>query len=123
MVWIAVFIPIIILQVVLASVVIFFLMKTLNRNLVEMGVIRLENWQFERRDVKVSKVDVLTSKSLAQAFQTRIQEAVAKYFGPNTPITFNVSKDLLGGIVIKMDQEMIDCSTRNRLVESGLFKR
>src|SRR3989338_9756293 len=62
--WVAILIPIFVLQIVLATIVIFFLLKTLDRNLTEMGIIRLENWPFERKIIKASNVEVLTSKNL-----------------------------------------------------------
>lgn len=101
-------------QLVVAVIVVVILRLVLNNMLVELAVKHLEVW----RTSKVKDIDhilVLTHKPLKKSYVDRIIRAAEKNFYAGVAIDFRIKKSLLGGAVVQVGDQVLDCSLRGRL--------
>lgn len=91
-----------------------------NRRLDLVPEIRLlyeaERADFERR----SRVEVRTAFELDEQYQQIIREAVAKRTGRDVDFDITVDDTLIGGVVIRVGDTVIDASLRGRLDQLAL---
>lgn len=70
------------------------------------------------RDLKKQlpkKVEVFTSSQLSPASKDQILDFLNETFGPNLETNFEIEKEILGGAVIKIDDNILDASARGQL--------
>ena len=70
-----------------------------------------ERSEFEKR----GRVEVKSAFELDPQYQAMIQKAVAKRLGRDVDLTVTVDKALIGGVVIRAGDVVIDASLRGRL--------
>lgn len=101
-------------QIVVASIVVLVLKKTLDNILIDSAIRQLELLSQEKK-TGVQAVTVVTHKDLKVAYQERLKRATLKQLGAAAALSFQIDKSLLGGMVIKVGAHTIDCSLRDRL--------
>ncbi|MEQ8938732.1 MAG: F0F1 ATP synthase subunit delta [Gammaproteobacteria bacterium] len=70
----------------------------------------------------MSEVDVISAYTLDASQLSTISDAIAKRLGKKVDINASVDKELIGGIVIRAGDAVIDASVKGRLKElSNLF--
>jgi F0F1-type ATP synthase delta subunit len=105
------FVIIIVLQVVIAGVVIFVLKHLLNPELEKVAIEKLASLK-PSIDVKV--INVYHFRRLPVNIQKELRELAKNKF-TNSEIIFEQSNILKGGVVIKIDSEVLDFSLSSRL--------
>ena len=63
----------------------------------------------------MSKIKVITAISLDKKEKNKFLEDLAKKFGENKQIQFEVDPNLISGIKLIIDSKMIDLSTQKKL--------
>lgn len=104
-------------QLVVAGLVVFFLKKKLDHILIELGVRHLELLDSQKR-ASVKVLAVITHKNLNLTDQDNIKRRLTKAFGSGLQLSFQIDPGLMGGVLIKLGDEVIDCSLRERLQQA-----
>ena len=110
------------LQLVLFTIIIFVLLKILNRHLIELALHQLELLFAKEVDQGVQKIVVTVVKTLPDASKKRIESAVYKKLGRTVPLVVEVNPQIKGGMIISINSLTIDCSLISRLKDSGFVK-
>ena len=109
-------------QIAVAALVVFLLKGKLDDILIESAVRQLEILSSEKKS-SVKVITAVTSKNLSSANQERLKKAIVKQFGEAAMLSLQIDQSLLGGIIIKLGSDLIDCSLRTRLRQArGLAK-
>ena len=114
---------VIFLQLVVFSVIVFVLIKILNRHLSESAVHQFELLFSKEVDPALDEVTVVVCKNISPKTVHRIERSVFKKFKKELPIVVHQDKKIKGGMIIKLNDRTIDCSLVTRLRESGWIKR
>lgn len=63
----------------------------------------------------IKKAEVISAAEINETYREKIQSALQKAYNKRFEINYQVKKDLLGGMIIKIENEMIDGSLKNQL--------
>jgi F-type H+-transporting ATPase subunit delta len=63
----------------------------------------------------IMRANIITFLELDQSSKTKIQTVLERTYNKSFKITYNVSLELLGGIMIKIEEELIDGSLKTML--------
>lgn len=63
----------------------------------------------------IQRVEVISAISLKEEFKTRIIEKLQKRLNKTVIANWNVNEDIIGGLVVKIDDDIIDSSLKNKL--------
>ncbi len=105
---------IVILQLLTALIVIFFLSRRLSKELIILALEKFEVLKIQQDLSQITEVSVCSMASLDDNIAARIKVIAAKRFN-GIPIRFMTEQGLKGGMVIMVGENVIDCSARNRL--------
>jgi len=109
-----IFLIFVLTQVVVISVILFVLKKTLNRNLVDLAIKQIEAGQL-KQDAQNVNITVTTHKPVSTGQRERLLKAVTKQIpGAGTP-DFKIDGKLLGGMIIEVGPQIVDYSLIDRL--------
>ena len=111
------FVKIVILQAGVIAVIIFVLKRILDKKLVESAINEFRVWQREGREQLGNQVLIVSPKGLKLKYKLRILKIALDYFGDDAHPSFKINKDLLGGIIIKIGDNIIECSLKDRLAQ------
>lgn len=101
-------------QVVVISIILFVLKKTLNRNLIDLAISQVEHGQV-KYDGPEPLIMVTTHKPVSTTARERLLKAIAKHLpGVKTP-EFRVDGKILGGMIIQVGSHTVDFSLIDRL--------
>jgi len=109
------FAKVIILQVIVISIIIFILKIILDKRLIESAISEMRLWQQEGRKVNDSKVIVISHKEVHPRYKERIHRITYDYLGEGHQPDYRIDKSILGGLIILIGNEMIECSLKDRL--------
>ncbi len=89
----------------------------LNNMLADMAVRYIELWRTNEEDEEppVRLIHVISHRPLKPAYHERIRKALRKNFPSDLKIDFTQDAKILGGVVIRMDEKVMDCSLRDRI--------
>lgn len=104
----------VIVQLVIAAIVVFVLRGNLNNLLVEMAMKQFE-LRIRDKSAPIPAVTVISHKGLHEEIRGTIIKETSKNCGETVKPVFQVDKSLLGGIIMKIGSNIIDCSLRDRL--------
>lgn len=99
-------------QLFMIAVIVFVLKKTLDKKLIDAAVVRLEGLD-HLPDVR--QIRVRSHRTVKPVYRERIARAVLKNFNAGAEAGFEVDRSLMGGMIITVGEESIDCSLRDRL--------
>ncbi|MBF0593828.1 MAG: F0F1 ATP synthase subunit delta [Candidatus Omnitrophica bacterium] len=102
---------IVFLQIILAAGVLFVLWEILKRELVQEGLRAIE--QSEVR-FDIADVSVITAWQLSSVEENRMRAAVQRQF-PSAEVVFVVNVDIMGGLVVKAGDLILDHSLLTRM--------
>ena len=102
------------LQIVFALIVVVFLKKYLDRELIEAALEHFEGLRYQGDLTQLKEISVVSHKALNESVQSRIKNIAAKRFR-GIPLNFSTNEALGGGILIVVGQNIINNSTRHRL--------
>ena len=105
---------VLIVQIITVGIAAFVLKGVLNNMLIGQAVRHLEGWNFSDAS-SVEHVVMITHKPLSGVFKDRVQRAVKKVFPSMRDMDFRVWKLVWGGAVLRVEDQVIDCSLRDRL--------
>lgn len=103
-----------ILQLFTALIVVFFLSRHLNNELIKLAVEQFETIRIKGDLALIKNIVVTSGGELDQAVISRIKVIASKRFN-NVSLEFSVISALNGGIVIQIGSDIIDCSIKTRL--------
>lgn len=87
-----------------------------NNRLDIVRAIALAYTELYRRENHIHLVEITSAAQLNDKDRRRLEAMVEKHIGDSTSqFTFNVDPDLIGGFVVKIDNESLDASVRNEL--------
>ncbi len=102
----------------IAIIVVMFVLKgVLDKTLIELAVRHIEVWKFAEAK-GIDRILVVTHKPLKKDYVERVQKALAKNFSSQVTADFQVQKRLLGGAVIHVGEQILDCSLKDRLAQA-----
>jgi len=101
-------------QIIAIVFVMFVLKIVLDKMLIDLAVQHVEVWKMSEAK-EIDRILILTAKSLKQAYVERIKKATAKSFASNVVVDFQIQKSILGGAIIRVGEQIIDCSLKDRL--------
>jgi F0F1-type ATP synthase delta subunit len=99
------------LQLVIALIVVIVLKQQLDRELEKAAI---EKMMSIRNNPETKMVNVYFAKSLPNVIEQQIRSLGKTKFS-NAQMTFESLEDLRGGLMIKIDQEVLDFSLSSRL--------
>ena len=108
-------------QLVVAVWVVLFLKKKLDGILIESAIKQLEYLGAEKKS-GIKSVAAVTHKNLDLKNQEQLKRTVAKQLGATTVLSFQIDKSLMGGVVLKLGNQVIDCSLRDRLQQAWRYR-
>lgn len=100
-------------QFVVAAIVVGVLQTLLKRRLMETAVRQFEFWPEQERAQPLTKIVVITHKSIGPAYRRRIDQAAAKHGGASPE--YLVDKSIKGGIVIQTNLRAFEFGLKSRL--------
>ncbi len=105
-------------QIVVIVIIVIILKTLLDRKLIELAIRHLAFGKIEKESAVIKHLRVVSFPSLNQTHQEQIAQAIKKQFGSADNVNFSVDSRIMGGIIIKVNEKIIDCSLRNRLQEA-----
>jgi ATP synthase F1 delta subunit len=108
------FVWFIVVQLVVAAIVVWALRSNLDNLLIEMAMKQFE-LRIRDKSTPISAVAVISHKALNAESQTKISKETLKNWGETVKPVFQIEKNLMGGVIIKVGNNVIDCSLRDRL--------
>jgi F0F1-type ATP synthase delta subunit len=108
------FVYVLIGQLIIAAIVVFVLKKKLDQILIDLAVRQAEVTESQRK-AGAQVVTVVTHKSLIAKDQDPISRRLVKSFRTPVTVSFLSDPSIMGGVIIKFGNEVIDCSLRERL--------
>ncbi|MBL8012389.1 MAG: F0F1 ATP synthase subunit delta [Candidatus Omnitrophica bacterium] len=102
------------LQVVTALIVVFFLIRHLNNELINLAIESFETLKVKGDSPQIKDILVTSACDLDQKIISRVKSVAFKRF-KEIPISFGVNPALQGGLVIIFGDEVIDCSLKTRV--------
>ena len=107
-------------QIFLVGVIGFVLFKVLNRTLIESAI-----WDFEfykpDPEIVIKNVTVITHRPLHADAKEKIKNVLRKKY-PQSQCVYTEDPKIRGGMIIKIDNKVIDCSVVGRLRRSGIWR-
>ena len=101
-------------QGVVISLILVFLKKKLNSNLVDLAITQLEAGQIELQSPNMA-IAFITHKTVSADVRERILKAVTKRIPGSAAAEFRVDGKILGGMIIKAGSQVVDYSLVDRL--------
>lgn len=102
------------LQVVTALIVVFFLNRHLNNELIKLATESFETLRIKGDSAQIKDILVTSANDLDPQIISRVKSIAYKRF-KEIPISFGINPALKGGLVIIFGDEVIDCSIKTRL--------
>ena len=115
------FIFILIGQAVAIFFVVFVLKVVLNNMLIDLAVRHIEVWKFSEAK-GIDRILILSHKPLKKTYVDRIKCSTQKTFSPNVFVDFQIQKSIWGGAVIRVGDQEIDCSLKDRFQQAIRMK-
>lgn len=84
-------------------------------DLAKLPEIEREFYNLERLAKRIKIVEIQTARPLGQAQEQKILEQLNKYIGAQVELKKQIEKKLIGGTVIRIDDEIIDGSVKRTL--------
>ena len=108
-------------QVVVGAIVVFILLKVLDKILIDTAIKKIEILKADSVDQSLKDIGVVTFGPLSEAVQQRILDALFKKLQRTTRLVITQDKTLKAGIIIKLNTVVIDYSLMGRLREGGVI--
>lgn len=86
-----------------------------NRDLGKLNEIEHEFFNYERESRGVSLAEITTAQPMSLASEQKIIRELNEYVGGQVELKKKVDEGLVGGVVIKLGDELIDGSVRKNL--------
>lgn len=102
-------------QGILAVIIVIVLKNILDNNLIESAIRRLEWWLRTEHSSSVNQVTVISHKKLHPKNEERIVKAAGEYFKDSGKPVFQIDRKIMGGVVIKVGENIFDYSLKDRL--------
>ena len=109
-------------QIVVAAIVIVVLYKLLNKILIDTAIHKIETLSKNEIDQTLKDVQITAYAPLNEAVQQRILDAIFKKLERTTRLLISQDKKIRGGIIIKLNTIIVDCSLASRLKDAGIVK-
>ncbi len=113
---------VLILQAIVASCVIFVLMRVLDLQLQQLAVKKLDYVKFDKEDLQSECVVLSAPGNISAAVQQKIAHVCQKKIGRPLKIVTKKDRALKGGLVICLKKTIIDFSLIGRLKEGGIIR-
>ena len=110
------------LQIIVISIIIFVLIKILDYQLRESAVHQFEVMFAKELDFNLKEIVVVVCKTLSPRIKTRIQTAVSKKLGREIPLIIKQNKNIKGGLIIQLNELILDYSLIGRLRDGGFVR-
>lgn len=98
--------------------VMFVLKGVLNNMLVDLAVRHLEFYRPADEPKKIEKVQFVSHKPLKKILMDRARHAVQKNFSSAVTLEFSVEKNIWGGAVVRLGEQVLDFSLRDRMIRA-----
>ncbi|HRZ39641.1 MAG TPA: F0F1 ATP synthase subunit delta [Candidatus Omnitrophota bacterium] len=104
-------------QLAVGLVVLVALAFALNNMLADMAVRYIELWRPDEDEDQpaVRSIRVTSHRPLSADYHERIRKALSKNFSSELKISFSQDPKILGGVIVQMDEKVMDCSLRDRI--------
>ncbi len=104
-------------QLAVGGLILIVLAHTLNAMLSDMAVRYIELWHpnEDEDEPAVRSVHVISHRALKAVYQERIRKAVSRNFPSDIQMSFSQDPKILGGVIVRMDERVMDCSLRDRI--------
>jgi len=102
----------------IAIIIVMFVLKSvLNHTLIDLAVRHVEVWKFAEAK-GIDHILVVTHAPLKKEYAERIRRALARNFSSQVAAEFKVQRTLLGGAVVHVGEQVLDCSLKDRLAQA-----
>lgn len=110
----SIFLKIFLAQIAVAAVVVFFLKKVSDGQLLELAYRTIDYWKTEPGQKPPQTVTLITFRPIPPKAKERFLKIAAKRLG-QAAMVFESDRSLLGGAKIKIGDKVFDYSLRDRL--------
>jgi len=100
-------------QLVVIAIIVAILKRILDHMLIDMAINLFEYWH--PTQPLTGSVRVITHKRLNEKHKAGILKALRKHSTPPDQLQYVIDKKILGGMIIKTDKSIFDCSLKDRL--------
>ena len=119
---VSVILIILVAQVISVALVFYILKKILERRLFNLAIREFDFYSLPEGDQNPKEIFIITNKNIANSYRQEIEKNTQKKFGSTVKLVYQVDKELMGGIIIKVDRAIYNYSLRDRLKKSGFLK-
>ncbi len=109
-------------QIIVIGIIVFILGFLLNHSLMESAVHRFEVMFASEFDPQLPEVVVVVANQCPSKMLERIERSAAKKRGQPVKVTIRREPRIKGGMIILLNQKLIDFSLLKKLQESGFVK-
>jgi F0F1-type ATP synthase delta subunit len=112
---------ILISQVVAVVCVAFILKIVLNNMLIDLAARHIEVWKCSEAK-GIGRILIVIHRPLKKVYADRIKKAVERNFPVNTSLDFQIQRSIWGGAIVRVGDQMIDCSLKDRVLQALRMK-
>lgn len=104
-------------QLAVGGLILIVLAHMLNTMLTDMAVRYIELWHPNdgEDEPAVRSVHVISHRALKTVYQDRIKKALGGNFSSDVQISFSQDPKIIGGVIVRVDERVMDCSLRDRI--------
>ncbi len=100
-------------QIIVIAIIVVILKKILDRMLIDLAISLFE---YNASGQSPSgPITITTHKRLKSKYQAAIVKAAQKHSWPLDQIQYKIDKKIYGGMIIRTDKRIFDCSLKDRL--------
>ena len=109
-----------VLQIIVASIIIFVLKRTLDNMLIDLAMRHFDLWlqRHQAHGKHGCEIILISHKPLKTIYKEKILKIIARHSSERLEPVFQLDKSILGGLIIKGDAEILDFSLKVRLKEA-----
>lgn len=113
-------IKIFLLQLAIAAVIVFILKKILDNMLIDLASRHFDLWMHRQQtqDHPAEKISFISHKPLKPKNKEKFLKIMTKYSKQKIQPVFERDKSILGGVIIKGSNDILDFSLKTRLEEA-----
>ena len=105
-------------QVIVITIIVVILKIALDKKLIELAMRQLEFLKADNAPGAATRISIISCPALATPYKDQMTQIIKKQCGASTIVDFLVDKKIMGGVVIKRGEQVIDCSVKNRLQQA-----
>ena len=113
-------IKIFLLQLVAAAIIVYILKKVLDNMLIDLASRHFDLWMHRQqaREHPAENISIISHRPLKSKHKEKFLKITTKYSNQKIQPAFEIDKSILGGVMIKGSDDILDFCLKTRLEEA-----